>query len=407
MRERLFPRPAVRAVLAAMAVAVVAVGTAEAAIVSNLTVNDTANAADWSAQASLATGAAQYGDRAFTFTNVGGLGGSEWIRVANDSKAFTGATLVTFKVTADADVYVAHNDSIGTKPSWLSAANGWTDSGSNLVNNESTPRTFSLFRKSFAADSTVSLGNNGSTSASHYSIVVRAAGTTPPPTGDGPALPPKWAFGVLFGSYYNQALVLDAMTRLRDGGFGGDLLWVDSSWLSNEYNDAPKYINFRFDSGQFPDARGMISTLNSNHFRFGVWEWPYIDVSNSLYATGERNGYFIKNSGGDVVDGGGWHGVTFTGQIDFTNPAARNWWKTLNAPLVDMGVEFFKIDTYSTVASGGRLFDGTTSTNNLREQYHKTVYEVSQQRGGGRGFILAHRQSSPNNSRYPGLWSGD
>jgi alpha-glucosidase len=211
---------------------------------------------------------------------------------------------------------------------------------------------------------------------------------------------------VLFGSYYDQALVLDAMTRLRNG-YGGDLLWVDSSWLSSEYNDAPKYINFRFDTGQFPDARGMISTLNANHFKFGVWEWPYIDVSNSLYDTGEANHYFIRNSSGDVVDGGGWHGVTFTGQIDFTNPAARAWWKTLNQPLVDMGVEFFKIDTYSTVASGGVLFDGTTSTNNLRRQYHKTVYEVSQSRSGGRGFILAHRQSSPDNDQYPGLWTGD
>ena len=33
---------------------------------------------------------------------------------------------------APCDVYVAHNDSIATKPSWLSAANGWTDTGAAL-----------------------------------------------------------------------------------------------------------------------------------------------------------------------------------------------------------------------------------------------------------------------------------
>src|SRR5262249_29145752 len=146
---------------------------------------------------------------------------------------------------------------------------------------------------------------------------------------------------------------------------------------------------------------------HDNHFRFGVWEWPYIDKSNSLYNFGASRGYFIKNSSGDVVDGGGWHGVTFTGQFDFTNPGADNWWKSLNQPLVDMGVDFFKIDTYSTVPSGGVLFDGSSSTDHLRRAYHKTVSEVTQVASGGRGFILTHRQGATANDQYPGMWTGD
>src|SRR5262245_60765737 len=99
-----------------------------AGLVANLLVNDAANTADWSVQSALATGNEQYGDRTYTFTSVpSAFAGSEWIQTANDSKAFTGATLATFKVTADADVYVAANDSI-SRPSWLSAG-GWADSG--------------------------------------------------------------------------------------------------------------------------------------------------------------------------------------------------------------------------------------------------------------------------------------
>jgi hypothetical protein len=555
------------------------------AAVANLSVSDAANAGDWSIQPSLQTGSVQYGDRAFALSAVPALvAGSEWIRTANDSKAFTGATLVTFTVTSDSDVFVAHNDAIATKPSWLGSANGWSDSGANLVNNESSPKTFSLFRRAFAAGATVSLGNNGHTSSSHYTVVVKPVGVMPTPTptptstptstpvgdcvkatlpivvtastsddnvpanavdgslatrwsgnGDGawlqvdlgsihtvcyikvavyngnarsnrfdvqlatfagtwstalanattsgtttalethdfpdaparyvryvghgssigtfnsvtelevwvracvdcptptptpvtptptpgptptptprgtpngnPVLPPKWAFGVLYGSYYNQAQILDAMSRIR-AEYSGDVLWVDSSWLSNEYNDAPKYINFKFDPGQFPNPGQMISTLHANHFRFGVWEWPYIDTSNSLYATGRNNGYFIKNSSGAVVDGGGWHGVTFTGQIDFTNPAAVNWFKQLNQPVLNLGVDFFKIDTYGTVADGGVLFSGGSSDSTYREAYHKTVFELTQSAQGsqGRGLLFAHRQSSPNNHRYPGLWTGD
>jgi cell division septation protein DedD len=583
-----------RVLFTAIAWAGIAASSASAAVTS-LAVQDTANAPDWSVQQNLQVGSVEYGDRAFTFSAVPSVvAGSEWIRTANDSKAFAGTTLVTFSVSAASDVYVAHNDSISPKPSWLT---GWTDSGANLVNNEGTPRTFSLFRKSFAAGAVVSLGDNGNTSSGMYTIVVKATAPTPTPTpvtptptpvpptptpvtptptpigcakwspvsanvtastndgnvpantvdgslttrwsgsGDGawlqvdlggvmtvcsvkiavyngnsrqnrfdlllgqntstwsttltgaltggtttnletfdfadadarfvryvghnstvgtfnsvtefevwvkpscsacptptptpatptptpitptptpngtpngnPIIPPKWAFGVLYGSYYNQTQELDAMNRLRAGGYPVDAMWVDSSWLSSNYNDdAPAYIRFKFDSTQFPDAAGMISSLHSNHIKFGVWEWPYIDKTNSLYSTGANNHYFIEDGSGNVVNGGGWHGVTFTGQFDYTNPASVTWWKSLNKPLMDMGMDFFKIDTYSTVPSGGVLKDGTTSADHLRQAYHKAEFETTQtaKSSQGRGFILAHRQSATNNIRFPGLWTGD
>jgi alpha-glucosidase (family GH31 glycosyl hydrolase) len=224
-----------------------------------------------------------------------------------------------------------------------------------------------------------------------------------------PVLPPKWAFGVLFASYRNQADMLDAMQRLRKD-YCGDLMWLDSSWLWGAYDRADRYICFEFDTNQFPNAKAMISTLHANHFHFGVWEWPYIDQSiTNLYRLGEANHFFItdeKGGAGKVVNGGGWHGVKFTGQLDFTNPKAALWWKGLNQPLLDMGVDFFKIDTYSTVAKGGVTFDGSDSAN-LRRMYHKTYFEMTEKASGGRGFILTHRTPTPGNDQYPGMWTGD
>jgi alpha-glucosidase (family GH31 glycosyl hydrolase) len=224
-----------------------------------------------------------------------------------------------------------------------------------------------------------------------------------------PALPPKWAFGVLFASYRNQTDLLDAMQRLRRD-YCGDLLWIDSSWLWGAYDRADRYICFQFDTNQFSDAKGMISTLHQNHFHFGVWEWPYIDQSiTNLFQQGESNHFFItdqRGARGKVVNGGGWHGVTFTGQIDFTNPKAADWWKQLNQPLLDMGVDFFKIDTYSTVAKGGVTFDGSGSEN-LRRLYHKTYFEMTEKASDGRGFILTHRTPTPENDQFPGMWTGD
>ena len=54
-----------------------------------------------------------------------------------------------------------------------------------------------------------------------------------------PVLPPKWAFGVLFASYRNQADTLDAMRSLRKD-YCGDLMWLDSSWLWGAYDRADR-----------------------------------------------------------------------------------------------------------------------------------------------------------------------
>src|SRR5580704_1911791 len=54
-----------------------------------------------------------------------------------------------------------------------------------------------------------------------------------PPSNGHPLLPPKWAFGVLFGTYHDQKGVLQDMARLRSEGYGGDLIWIDSSWLGH------------------------------------------------------------------------------------------------------------------------------------------------------------------------------
>ena len=137
--------------------------------ISNLNVADTANAASWSVQQNLQVGTLHYGDRTYTLTGVpAALLGSSWIRTANNSRAFTGTPLVSFNINRAADVHVAIDDRVAA-PSWLA---GWTNTGLKLVNSESATRTFTLYRKNFAAGA-VSLGPLATGGVSHYTVVVK------------------------------------------------------------------------------------------------------------------------------------------------------------------------------------------------------------------------------------------
>jgi polygalacturonase len=145
------------------------VGTGGALTLSNLSVADTANAADWSLQTNLRTGVTVYGDRAYTVASVpAALQGKPWVRTANDSKASTANPLATFTINRSATVAVCVDTRVG-RPSWIDST--WADSGTTLTTSEGgTTRTFRVFQKSFAAGQ-VAVGPNGST-GSMYTVAV-------------------------------------------------------------------------------------------------------------------------------------------------------------------------------------------------------------------------------------------
>ncbi len=122
----------------------------------------------------LQTGGTVYIDRNYTFTTVhASVQGAAYIRTANDDKAATNATFLSFTVNQPVSVYVAHGDRITSKPSWL---NTFTDTGANLVTSDAT---FSLFVRSFPAG-TITLGGNASGGGfSMYSVIVKSNGATP------------------------------------------------------------------------------------------------------------------------------------------------------------------------------------------------------------------------------------
>ncbi len=138
-------------------------------VLSNLVVNDTANAANWSLRTNLQVGDILNGDRTYPVASLpAALVGAAWVRTANSSKTATVNPLVTFTISQSATVYVGVDTRSGKRP-WMDST--WVDTGTQLTSNESgTIRTFEVYRKGFAAGQ-VALGPNAA-NTNMYTIAV-------------------------------------------------------------------------------------------------------------------------------------------------------------------------------------------------------------------------------------------
>jgi hypothetical protein len=120
----------------------------------------------------LQNGALVYIDRSYTYSTIPtSLQGTTYIKTANNDKASNdGASFITFEVNQDVTVYVAHDDLITTKPSWLSS---FTDTGDNLV---TTAATMSIFASNYLAGTITLGGNNEGTGYNMYTVVIVGQG---------------------------------------------------------------------------------------------------------------------------------------------------------------------------------------------------------------------------------------
>lgn len=129
--------------------------------------------------AELIVGAKIYTDRTYEATTVPAfLNKAPLIRTANDDKRSTSATLLTFKLSQPATVYVAYDPRATALPAWLG---GWQKLTDKVGVNDSKISYMTLYSKSFAAG-TVSLGGNLASPAqgaeNNYFVVVQVPATS-------------------------------------------------------------------------------------------------------------------------------------------------------------------------------------------------------------------------------------
>ncbi|HAU84448.1 MAG TPA: alpha-xylosidase, partial [Lachnospiraceae bacterium] len=96
--------------------------------------------------------------------------------------------------------------------------------------------------------------------------------------------------------------------------------------------------------------------------------------------------------------------------VDFTNPAACEWYAGKLEKLLDMGVDCFKTDFGERIPTDCVYYDGSDPVkmhNYYTYLYNKTVYDLIARKKGKEEAVLFARSATVGGQKFPVHWGGD
>ncbi len=223
-----------------------------------------------------------------------------------------------------------------------------------------------------------------------------------------PALPPAWSFGLWlttsFTTNYDEATTSAFIQGMADRDIPLHVFHFDCFWM-----EGFEWCNFTWDPKTFPDPKEMLKRYHEKGLKICVWINPYIAQKSPLFREGMEHGYLLKKTNGDVWQTDLWQaGVAV---VDFTNPAAVEWYQGKLKALLDMGVDCFKTDFGERIPVRDiAYFDGSDPVkmhNFYPYLYNKAVFELLEKERGKGEAVLFARSATVGGQQFPVHWGGD
>jgi alpha-glucosidase len=237
-------------------------------------------------------------------------------------------------------------------------------------------------------------------------------------------LPPRWALGYhqCRYSYYPDSKVRFIAQNFRERRIPADVIWLDIHYLEG-------FNPLTWDRQRFPDPPGLMADLRRIGLRTVVIIDPHPKKAPGWgpYDSGLAGDHFVKNPDGTVYEAPVWPSQAEQNPApsvfpDFSKPAAREWWGSLYAPLLDAGVAGIWNDMNEPA-----IFDVPSGTmpltvrhdNEGQQTDHREIHNVYgllmtratheglfKLRPNARPFVLT-RATFAGGQRYAAVWPGD
>ena len=146
-------------------------------------------------------------------------------------------------------------------------------------------------------------------------------------------------------------------------------------------------------------------------FHWCDFEWDkrfFGDIESTLKRLHEDKGYLVRKPNGEVWQIDFWQAGM--GLVDFTNPAAREWFKDKVKALLNQGVDAIKTDFGERIPRDVVWYDGSPklSMHNWYTQlYNQAVFEAIEETYGKGNACLYARSATVGGQQKPVHWGGD
>jgi alpha-glucosidase (family GH31 glycosyl hydrolase) len=207
------------------------------------------------------------------------------------------------------------------------------------------------------------------------SVFILRAAAAPAEKSNRPPVSPAWVFDhwVWEDDANTETAVLELVDSYEKHGIPVGAVVIDSPW-------ATEYNNFVWNKRNYPDPEGMIKKLHARNIRVILWVTGVQNLKSDsgAYEPATHEAYDVAKRGGFLCNDGKtfkwWKGEGAF--IDYTNPAAVEWWHGLMDRALDMGADGWKVDGVDALfPSNGYCKSGPMSMQKYKDLYYMDMYD--------------------------------